>query len=96
LPDAKGTEFDLAENSGENILGHFKTALIGDYILGTLMGVIEIALKLGLSVAEIQRGLNRLQPVPHRLEPILTAQNVLIIDDSYNGNPAARARLLKS
>ncbi|HPR91485.1 MAG TPA: UDP-N-acetylmuramoyl-tripeptide--D-alanyl-D-alanine ligase [Candidatus Paceibacterota bacterium] len=95
LPDAKGLEFDLTKTEGEDLIGHFKTALIGDYILGTLMGVIEIALKLGLSVAEIQRGFNRLQPIPHRLEPILTAQNVLIIDDSYNGNPAGAREAIK-
>ncbi|HPS28335.1 MAG TPA: Mur ligase family protein, partial [Candidatus Paceibacterota bacterium] len=95
LPDAKGLEFDLSEAEGENIIGHFRTSLIGDYILGTLMGVIEIALKLGLSTAEIQRGFNRLQPVSHRLEPILTAQNVLIIDDSYNGNPAGAREAVK-
>ena len=95
LPDAKGLEFDLAEVPGENVIGHFRTALIGDYILGTLMGVIEIALKLNLTLAEIQRGLNRLEPVSHRLEPILTAQNVLIIDDSYNGNPAGVKEAVK-
>lgn len=95
LPDAKGLEFDLTKAQGENIVGHFKTTLIGDYILGTLMGVIEIAFKLGFTSAEIQRGFNRLEPVPHRLEPILTAQNVLIIDDSYNGNPHGAREAVK-
>lgn len=95
LPDAKGLEFDIAEVQGENVIGHFKTTLIGDYILGTLMGVIEIALKLKLTPAEIQRGLNRLEPVSHRLEPVLTTQNVLIIDDSYNGNPAGAREAIK-
>jgi len=94
LPDAKGIEFDLVDLE-DKMIGHFKTSLIGDYILGTLMGVIEIALKLNLTSQEIQRGLNRLKPVSHRLDPILTVNNVLIIDDSYNGNPHGAREAVK-
>jgi len=57
LPDAKGLEFDLIETTGENIVGHFRTSLIGDYILGTLMGVIEIALKLGFLLQKFKEAL---------------------------------------
>ena len=40
---------------------------------------------LGLSDQQIIRGIKSLQPVPHRLELVKTATN-LILDDSFNAN----------
>jgi UDP-N-acetylmuramoyl-tripeptide--D-alanyl-D-alanine ligase len=42
---------------------------------------------LGLSDDEIKRGLIDIKPVEHRLQPIKSEGNVLVIDDSYNANP---------
>ena len=41
---------------------------------------------MGLTPAEIAKGINRLQSVGHRLELVPNNKKIVIIDDSYNGN----------
>jgi len=65
-----------------------KTQLLGRYAVGVMDGVGAIATYLGLSNDEIRMGAASVQPVAHRLQPISGAEGVLVIDDSYNGNPA--------
>ena len=65
-----------------------RTALLGGYAAGTIAGAVAVAERLGLSRGETLRGIAMIRPVPHRLEPFLASGNVLVIDDSYNGNPA--------
>jgi len=43
----------------------------------------------GANLAEIQAGLERMAPVKGRLQPKTTAHGQLLIDDSYNANPAS-------
>ncbi len=64
------------------------TNLLGAYATGTIAGAIAVAERMGLSHSEILRGIAMIRPVPHRLEPFVASGNVLVIDDSYNGNPA--------
>jgi len=42
---------------------------------------------MGISLQQIRAGLLGLQPVPGRLQPVVGAGGVRIIDDSYNANP---------
>ena len=39
-----------------------------------------------MTEGEITRGVAMIRPVPHRLEPFMASGNILVIDDSYNGN----------
>ncbi len=64
-----------------------RTALLGNYAVGAIAGAIAVAERLGLTHDEILRGIAMIRPIPHRLEPFLASGNVLVIDDSYNGNP---------
>ncbi len=64
-----------------------KTALLGDYAAGTIMGAIIAAETLGISKEKIIQGIAFIKPISHRLEPIAGPRGILIIDDSYNGNP---------
>lgn len=61
--------------------------LLGAYAVGDAMAAIIIGEKLGLTVQDLKTGLASLAPIPHRLEPIRGNGDILIIDDSYNGNP---------
>ena len=51
------------------------------------MGAICVAEALGMTRAEITHGVVMTRSIAHRLAPFSTANGVLVIDDSYNGNP---------
>lgn len=62
--------------------------ILGKYNLDKIDGVIYLANKLGLTDQEIENGLKKIKTPAHRLQPILNREkNILVIDDSYNGNP---------
>lgn len=63
------------------------TPLLGGYAPATLMGAVCVAETLGMTRTEITHGVAMARPVTHRLEPVSVASGILVIDDSYNGNP---------
>jgi UDP-N-acetylmuramoyl-tripeptide--D-alanyl-D-alanine ligase len=68
-------------------LGLYKTSLLGEYVIGDILGCIQIAKHLNLSDTEIKIGIENIIPIPHRLQPIINSKKkIVIIDDSYNGN----------
>jgi UDP-N-acetylmuramoyl-tripeptide--D-alanyl-D-alanine ligase len=71
----------------EKNIGEIFIPLLGKYILGDVAAAVTIAQKIGMKDVDIKIGLSRIKPVEHRLQPIPSAENVLVIDDSYNGNP---------
>ncbi|PIT94169.1 hypothetical protein COU00_00645 [Candidatus Falkowbacteria bacterium CG10_big_fil_rev_8_21_14_0_10_43_11] len=75
-----------AELSGLAPIGLIKTPFLGEYIFGDIIAGIIIARELGLTVEQIRRGISRLKPIEHRLQSIKGKNDVLVIDDSYNGN----------
>ena len=84
LETGAGISFDLATSRGVMSL---KIPLLGDYALATVSGAVLLAQHLGMTNEEISRALLMLRPVEHRLQPIVLPNDILIIDDSYNGNP---------
>lgn len=80
LDDFKGVEFTV-----NNI--KFHTKLLATHNISLIMLCIEIAKNLGMSLEEIVKGVEKVDYIKHRLEPIYNSQtNIWIIDDSYNGN----------
>ncbi len=65
----------------------FTTKLLGEYAIGNAVAALLVGRELGLSVAQIKLGLAGLLPVEHRLQPIVNPAGLIVIDDSYNGNP---------
>ncbi len=61
--------------------------LLGDYAKGMINAACSIARELEMTDAEILKGFSQIKPIPHRLEPIENPNGILVIDDSYNGNP---------
>ena len=61
--------------------------LLGEYALGDVAASIVIGNLLGMNAVEFKKGIADIKPIPHRLEPIIGSGEVLVIDDSYNGNP---------
>ena len=89
--DAKLTEF-REDGSGMTVeiegMKNVNVSLLGEYVLGDISAAYFIAKKLGMTNEEIKKGIEKLKPVEHRLQPIYNANtDVMVIDDSYNGNP---------
>lgn len=82
--DGSGISFSLQQ---KRKIKRIKIPCIGEYILGDILGAAEIAHHLGLTFEEIVRGVQKISPAPHRLCPVESSFNILVIDDSYNGNP---------
>lgn len=71
----------------QNIRLEFAINLLGRHnILNILPGIL-IGEKLGLTTEQIKMGVEKIKPIPHRLQPIISKNNILVIDDAYNGNP---------
>lgn len=66
---------------------HLATPLLASYALGTISAAAVVAEHLGMTPEGIEAGVALIKPVPHRLEIRRVPGDVLIIDDSYNGNP---------
>ncbi len=81
----KGTAFTVTYPSGD--CHAFQTALIGAHNVVNLCGAVAMADFLGIPAADIQHGIKRIQPVPHRLQ-LLEKGPVTIIDDAFNSNPS--------
>ncbi len=67
----------------------------GAFQVGNALGAIGAALKLGVSVEQIQRGLAELPPVPGRFEAVPSAKPFSVIVD-YAHSPDGIANLLHS
>ena len=84
-PDGLRQSFSLTNAHGEAY--RLTTPLLGGYAPATLMGAVCVAETLGMTRAEITHGVAMARPVAHRLQPFNAASGILVIDDSYNGNP---------
>jgi UDP-N-acetylmuramoyl-tripeptide--D-alanyl-D-alanine ligase len=84
--DKLGISFDLNEN-GKRVC-QISLPLLARYVVGDVIAAATIGRKLGLSWAEISLGVAKVTAPPHRLQPMKNENSrVLVIDDSYNGNP---------
>lgn len=80
----KGTTFSVTYPDGTE---HTYTAnLLGSHNVVNLCGAIAAAKHFGVSDEEIEEGISRITPVPHRLE-MTDRGGITVIDDAYNSNP---------
>lgn len=80
----EGTSFTLRVGS-EAIRA--RSRLLGLHHVGPLSVAAHLALRLGLTAEQIEKGIENTRPFEHRLEPRTDAHGVVTLDDSYNGNP---------
>jgi UDP-N-acetylmuramoyl-tripeptide--D-alanyl-D-alanine ligase len=88
-PDALCWKIKLDEHTEASV------NLLGEYALGDVDAAVKIAKSLGMSNEEIIAGIKNIKPVEHRLQPIKSAGNILVVDDAYNGNPAGVKEAIK-
>ncbi len=70
--------------------------VFGDHSLRPIMGAIAVALKLGLTPEEIQKGLAAIRPVPGRMNVLKGIDSTMVIDDTYNSSPAAASAAIQA
>ena len=80
--DENGTTFTLFIG---NKKFECKTKLLGYHNVQNILMCVSVAKKLELTNTQIIKGIEKLNPVAHRLEIIKTENNI-IIDDSYNAS----------
>lgn len=83
--DGSGIYFEIKDEF-EN-LGEIKTSFLADYIIGITMSCMIVGKEFGMNFNDVKQMIEKLQPPEHRLQSIKAKNNILIIDDSYNGNP---------
>lgn len=64
----------------------FHTKFLAEYIIGNIIAAMIVASELGLRDTEVRLGVSQLKPVEHRLEASMLTDNIVLIDDTYNGN----------
>lgn len=82
--DLAGTFFVMIKNG---VKVDLKSGLLGLHQIGPLAAAADIALKLGLSFNQVKAGIGKTKPFEHRMEPKTDSSGIVILDDSYNGNP---------
>ncbi len=63
------------------------TKLLGKHNVINIVGAAAMALKLGLTIEDIQYAVSRLEPTEHRLELKQFINGSVCLDDAYNANP---------
>lgn len=82
--DGSGISFNLRIESFE--FKNLKLPFLADYVIGYVIAGILLGKTLGMNATELRMGISNLKPFEHRLQSRLTKNNVVIIDDTYNGN----------
>jgi len=82
--NGKGISFILDRES--KIIGEISTPFIAEYIVGDVISAFIVGGLLGMTDAEIQAGVKHIKQPKHRLNTQKTPNDMIVIDDSYNGN----------
>jgi len=87
-----GSTFTIKDKEGNSI--RCTTKLLGKHNIYNILAGVAVAKTMGLSYEEIKRGIEKIEPIPHRLNIINPGTGILIIDDAFNSNPiGAKAAL---
>lgn len=79
-----GSTFTVVTKKGEF---ECKTKLLGEHNVQNIIGCVAIADYLGLTNEQIQRGIEKIEPVEHRLQLLPSQNGTIVIDDAFNSNP---------
>jgi UDP-N-acetylmuramoyl-tripeptide--D-alanyl-D-alanine ligase len=91
--NADGLSFDIVMSQDERFACH--TMLLGRHNIENILLAVAVARELGVSWNAIQDGVATLQAPPHRLQMMVGAGSVRIIDDAFNSNPAGFAMAME-
>lgn len=89
----EGTSFVLRLPARKEIF--VDTPLLGKHSAENVALAALLAAEMGLTEAEISAGIEKIEPVPHRLQ-LIESGGVHILDDSYNANPVGAAEAVEA
>lgn len=81
----KGSKFTLRDREGNSV--RCRTKLLGRHNIYNLLAGACVSKILGLSFEEISMGIEKVEPVEHRLNLIESTSGIIVIDDAFNSNP---------
>lgn len=80
----KGSKFTVCIGDKEIELS---TKLLGEANVKNIALAVAVAISLGLSEEQIKKGVKNISSIPHRLEIVKGANDIIVLDDSYNASP---------
>lgn len=80
------TRFELVTEDSEITI---ELNLAGKHNVVNALAAAASCLSLGIKLQQIKKGLEKMQPVTGRLQPLIGKKGGLVIDDSYNANPSS-------
>lgn len=82
--DENGCNFTAVTSIGEI---KCVSKLLGEHNIENILGAITIAVHLGLTKEQIEAGVSKIEPIPHRLQILDSHNGTIVIDDAFNSNP---------
>lgn len=80
-----GSTFTIKDKEGNS--AKCSTILLGKHNIYNILAGAAVAKSLGMSFDEIRKGIEKIEPIPHRLNIINSGTGVIVIDDAFNSNP---------
>lgn len=80
------TQFDLLTQSARQTM---QLNLAGEHNVKNALAAAAVAMQFGIDLPAVKRGLEQMQPVTGRMQPIVGRKGNIVIDDTYNANPAS-------
>ncbi len=66
-----------------------KLSFLGQQFVSLALAAATVGHINGMDIKLIKKGLEKVKPQPHRMAPLKLKDGTILIDDSYNANPAA-------
>lgn len=70
--------------------------VLGEHNLRPAIAAAAVGLKFGLQPADIKAGLEKIRPIPGRMNMLRGLMDSMVIDDTYNSSPAAAASAIQT
>lgn len=93
ITESLKTKFRLLVNKEST---EIELPLLGSQFVENALAAAAVGHILGASLEEIKNGLENFEAPEHRMRPIKLKNSALILDDSYNNNPAAAKLALQT
>jgi len=90
-PQSPGIALEVSLPDAKILL---ESPLLGEHNVMNVLASVAAAWACNMSPEAIRSGIAQVHPVPGRLCPIKSASGALLIDDSYNANPASLSAAL--